>query len=77
MNPSCTVIVPQLQGISKIDTGGKHLEPIRWSEGLRYVRARRDQWVHVPDQPETTFQSSRLAVKALLPPGDFVKDFQG
>jgi hypothetical protein len=77
MNPSCAVIVPQLQGVSTIDAGGKHLEPIRWREGLRYVKARREQWVHVNDQPEEMFRSSRSAVRALLPPGDFEKDVAG
>ena len=44
---------------------------------MRYVSARREQWLHVNDQEEGVFRTSRSAVRALLPPGDFAKDFVG
>ena len=44
---------------------GKHLEPIAWREGLHYVRARRRQWLHVPDVNESAIRDPDRAVALL------------
>ena len=66
------MVVPQLAGLRELTkdgvVSGKHLEPIEWREGLHYVRARREQWVHVPDLNSSTFEDPASALAVLNPP---------
>ena len=78
LSRGCRVVMPQLEGISAISddksgnvhersptVGSKHLEPIAWRDGLQYVRARRSQWVHVPDVNQSVFLSPTQALVLL------------
>jgi len=48
--------------------GGKHLEPIAWREGLHYISATREQWLHVWDYNSSVWQDPQAAVKLLSAP---------
>ena len=48
--------------------GGKHLEPISWREGIHYVRATPQQWVHVPELNGSLLAQPASALALLDPP---------
>lgn len=68
LNTGCTVVMPYLRGVGSRDVGGKHLAPIAWRDGLHYVAARREQWVHVPDHNQSIWKDPHAVLKLLSPP---------
>ena len=67
LNAGCTVVLPYLRGVGSRDVGGKHLEPIAWRDGLHYVAASREQWVHVPDHNQSIWKDPHAVLQLLSP----------